>query len=206
MSSDDVNFQEAPLNTHQFELILKDDFEALHFVDRVSRIYESYYNEESDIKSKLLSALSSPERIVEEEEENDEDGMKEGHMTTLGLADRISNPFKPRVNRYAVDRTMLSRESSARSSSPEDKWNMSNLLSPQDRFMAYRYNTPQKRHHSSPIRRTIRSSNKVTRIVEGHLMPIRDTSGSKPRNSFLNDESKLYLILQESSKKKLEKT
>lgn len=54
--------------------MLRDDYESLHFVDRVSKIYAKIYkNEDEDtIKWKLLQALNFPTEINEvEDEEND---------------------------------------------------------------------------------------------------------------------------------------
>ena len=39
LSSDNTTYAEAPFNQFQFELILRDDYECLHFVDRVANIY-----------------------------------------------------------------------------------------------------------------------------------------------------------------------
>lgn len=81
MTNNFINEFEKALSSHQFELILKDDYEAIHFVDWVSWIYSKmYWNEQAEvIKQKLLKALSKPGQIDEEDDES-EDGLKEGHI------------------------------------------------------------------------------------------------------------------------------
>jgi len=74
-------------------LILRDDYEALHFVERVSKIYESY-SSDKNIKNKLIKVLnSSPSRIREEFDENSE-GNEEGKEDDMGNP----NPFSPVKN------------------------------------------------------------------------------------------------------------
>ena len=56
-----------------------------------------------------------------------------------------------------------------------------------------RYSTPQRRHANSPLTRYRGNKffrEKVTRVVEGHLMPFRDTSSNRKREGFVENESK----------------
>jgi len=88
----------------------------------------------------------------------------------------------------SVDKSMLSREV-PRFTSPEPSRSKKDLLiSSPDKTENLRVFTPQRRHHFSPIRKTMQTP-KITRIVEGHLMPFRDTSGSrKKRTGFIENE------------------
>ena len=75
LSSDNTTYAEAPYNQFQFELILRDDYECLHFVDRVANIYATLNSKQDEVKQHLLSALSSPDKGLEavEEEEGKND-------------------------------------------------------------------------------------------------------------------------------------
>ena len=79
---------------------------------------------------------------------------------------------------------MLSKENARSASRPSKK-----LFSPGESKEIARYMTPQRKHENSPIVRYRKP--KVTRVVEGHLMPIRDTSmgpDNKGREGFIEHE------------------
>lgn len=139
------------------------------------------------MKSKLIKVLNnSPSRIKETFDENS-DGDEEGQEEDMGTP----NPFSPvksqqkmskaeKRRSMSVDKSMLSKEV-PRFTSPEPSRSKKDLLiSSPDKTKNLRVFTPQRRHHFSPIRKTMKAP-KITRIVEGHLMPFRDTSGSRKK-------------------------
>ena len=54
MSSDKVAYQEAPLNQHQFEIILKDDYECFHYVNRMSNNFDQLSDNEDHGLNKIF--------------------------------------------------------------------------------------------------------------------------------------------------------
>ena len=99
LSSDQSNYQEAPFHQHQFELLLKEDYETLHFVDRISKMYDKQSPQKtSEIKKRLLQAFSSPQKIIEEEDEEGSD--KE---------EKKVDPFEKRGRKLSVDKSLLAR-------------------------------------------------------------------------------------------------
>ena len=134
LSSDNTNYAEAPYNDYQFELILKDDYECLHFVDWVANIYASITSEREEVRSQLLSAFGSPERELEAVEE------EEGKESV----DTYTTPQRPKAfhrrNWFSIDRSILSWESAWSNS-----WERRSKLLPDNHPLIKgvdRYNTP----------------------------------------------------------------
>jgi len=49
--------------------------------------------------------------------------------------------------------------------------------------------SPERAHSRSSVHSPTKSKAKVTRIVQGHLMPIRDLNKGVPKNHYLEDQS-----------------
>jgi hypothetical protein len=81
-----------------------------------------------------------------------------------------------------MDRTILSRET-PRSISPSQKSDV--LLNMTDQKCMQRFYSPRQKRISLLDTTVYEEPFKVTRIVEGHLMPIRDKSMSFAKNNFI---------------------
>lgn len=177
-SNEETNANEASLHSHQFEIVLKNDYECIHFIDRVSRIYNSYSErKDKKIREELLSVLGTPQKIKEDLSE-DSEGDKEGFVSP-----RPSNPFlrKSRVEPSGFSKSILSY--STNSCTPHRR------SEPMFKQSEIRFNTPQRPHSNLNNLQEGFMAPKITRVVEGHLMPIRDTSRHRLETNFLEHAS-----------------
>ena len=114
---------------------------------------------------------------IEEQKEELESSPKTKLITDIMKQELFLTPSPDRTrmrsHRFSVDKSMLSKES-ARSVSRKRR----DLVSESEVRGLERYNTPQRRHVRSPFTRVFHKD-KVTRVVEGHLMPIRDTNAQE---------------------------
>jgi hypothetical protein len=145
---------------YQFELILNDEYEALHYVDRCGSVYSQEYKEEhSSMRNKMLDALNSDKRIWDMSSDKKK---IERDMTFGGNV-----PMKSFFNRNSIDKTMLSERNGSIDREVNKPRKRSRLS------VRERYSSPELSRRFSSFK-----NYKTTRVVEGHLITIRDSFGS----------------------------